>query len=331
MTADAAPEARRPRRGLEVVFLLLGIVGLAGVAVGVAAILGATVLSPTAFADRYVASIAAGDSSSARDALAAGAPLPDSPLLADEALASAHDRIEVVDVRLVASTADAATVAVAYRLAGERFDAELELWRGPGFFGLASDWRVATPLVAELELSATGPDRVVVNDAVEVDLSDGVVSIAAYPGVYAVSLPADERFFEVAEPIGAPAPAGESTALPLTTRGTAALAEAVTGRVGELLEACAASTSLTPPGCPFFARHADEYRDLAWQITSSPRLELSADGTAFSTAEAGQAIARFESEDFSGRGWKPAEEVAAIEVSGAVAESGGVVEVVLDG
>jgi len=333
----AAPEAepaaarrsrrRRPNRPLEVLWLVLGIGAIAGIVYGVAVLLGSTVLSPQAWAERYVSLIAEGRFDEASAAADPGIEPEFAALLSDGAL-EGGEGISALAVTLIEQSGPSATVRVAYELAGEPHEAELSLWRRTSFFGLASEWRVSTPLLGSMRLVSAGPDQLSVG-GVDV-LVPGTAILSAYPGVYPIGLAGGEQYFDMDGEPEAVVVSNDTVEVPVTVLATDALREAVAEGVTALIDECAKSDDIAPPGCPFAGRLFDEYKDLVWRITDYPVVELSADGATFSSSSDGRAYAKFQQENFAGRGWVDGSLVDGFPVSGTVTIVDGEVSVSLD-
>lgn len=295
------PKKRGPAfRLMEVGFLLLGIAGIAGLVYGGALLLGSTVLSPQAWAERYVDLVAKGSLTAASELVDPGTAPELSMLLQDGALPTDAPSLTATNVELLEQRGSSAKVSVQFLVDGVPQEAELSLWRRTTFFGLASEWRVSTPLLGSLRVTTTGPDEFLIGD-VPVTVS-GPITLPVYPGSYPITL-ASTEFYTLEAPLEVDAVTGETVAVEVTGAITPAYVEAAEAAITALIDECATSTQIAPVDCPFAGVLFEEYRDLSWKITDYPVLEIAADGTTYASTDDGRAYASFQQENFSGRGW----------------------------
>ncbi|MBN9606987.1 MAG: hypothetical protein J0G30_10290 [Actinomycetales bacterium] len=311
-------------------FLLLGLAGIAGLVLGIAAVLGATILSPETAAQRYLDALAAGRLDEAAQLAPTGAEGEDAALLGGPVLADPAARIAEVAVGAATREGGVATVPVAYTLAGEREQAQLTLVRGVSFLDLAGDWRVAAPLAGTLELPATPTDRVSVNG---VDVTTGPQGSAhpVYPGVYTITPARGDDLFALDTPQEVTVAAGATVEAGLPFTATPALTAAVQDAVDAAVAACATSTDRNPVGCPFGIEIFDEYQNLAWSIAQTPAVAVDAAAGTFASDGAGRATASYEVQTYDGRGWEPASQGTAFAVQGTFTVVSGEVSVALTG
>ena len=316
---------KKPNRALEVLWLVVGIAAIGGFVYGGAVLLGSTVLSPQAWAERYVTLIAEGDFADASELVDPQLDFTQLELL-DFAVPS--EGIQDVVVTPISETGPSAKVHVAFTLDGAPQESELSLWRRTSFFGLASEWRVSTALLGSVRLTSTGPEALNVGG---VDVAvPGEAIFPAYPGVYPVELTSSDTFFALADPLSAVVPANNTVEVPVTVTATAAYAEGAQAAVVAIIDECAASGDIAPIGCSFGAVLFDEYRNLTWRITDYPELEISEDGTRFHSTSKGRAYAKFEQENFAGRGWVDASYVDKFAVTGTLTVVDGVIIAAFD-
>lgn len=316
---------KQPNRVLEVLWLVLGIAAIGGVVYGGAVLLGSTVLSPQAWAARYVTLIADGDFAAASERVDPQLDPTQADLL--NSAVPSHGIQDVV-VTPISENGPSAKVHVAFTLDGVPQESELSLWRRTSFFGLASEWRVSTALLGSVRLMSSGPDALSVGG---VDVAvPGEAVFPAYPGVYPVDLTEADRFFELTAPVSAVIPANNTVEVPVTVTTTSAYDEGAQAAVVAIIDECASSGDIAPIGCPFGAVLFDEYRNLTWRITDYPVVEISDDGTRFESTSRGRAYAKFEQENFAGRGWVAASYVDKFHVTGTLTVADGVIIAAFD-
>lgn len=71
-----------------------------------------------------------------------------------------------------------------------------------------------------------------------------------------------------------------------------------------LLQGCAGSTEAVPDDCPMATFVFGDYRDLQWTIDTQPTVEISSDGTGWTTT-GGTATARYELRGYFDSGYSP--------------------------
>ncbi|MGI6879465.1 hypothetical protein [Microbacterium sp. gxy059] len=310
MSEDArtTPPARRRRPVLDAVVmcalfaLLLGALGAAF------ASLHREFWSASAFVERYVETIAAGDASGTLAIPGVAAESPDleqigRPLASEALLRSAVLTHDIADVHATseipkrgAEGADAVEVTVAYTIDG-RPDESSYLVEQDGRSGLVPSWRFETSPLGVVDLVVRGSWQLTVNgfeidkrqvspDGVEADPLAPLSLLVFSPGVYDVAV-------DTAATVAAATPVRatgslEIDELDLQTQPSEELTELVQTKVDEFLDECATQQVLQPAGCPFgetiewgFAQP-----DVAWSIDDYPRTSLAPDGDDWRVAPA---------------------------------------------
>lgn len=303
---------RRPRLGLELALIGVGLAVVVGAAFAGWAALERALYSPSAFVERYLGLLADGRAADALqipgvsvDALeleAAGLPVTsDEALLRSAALASLTDISVVSEEQLDDGRL---RVTAEYRAGAypgsTTFDVERE-----GTIGLAPTWRFATSPLAVMELTVKGSMSFDVNgfridkrqvspDGADADPLAPLPLLVFSPGVYSVSVDtaiaatpgiavlSDIPFHEIPVELQATA--------------TDEFVAVVQERVDEFLTGCAGQQVLQPTGCPFGYVLQDRIVSLpTWEIIQQPEVRLQPDGAGWRIVPA-EAAARLDVE-----------------------------------
>ena len=234
---DAAPPPSPWRRRRFTIALVAALAVLAGAVVYLALGVDVSAGSPTATVVSYLDALASGD---ARAALAAGAAPADRTLLTGAVLNEQRKLAPISHIRVLGvQTGDyGALVHVGYRVGGQDVDDRLTLVRDNG------EWRLDAVAV-DLEISggSTLPELTVFGQHVSAGndlwVFPGAVQFTSADEAFAIS-PQTAVFTDP------DVPAVTTLTATLTPAGTAA----GTAALAASLQACAASRSLAPAGCP---------------------------------------------------------------------------------
>lgn len=236
-----------------------------------------TVYSPAAVIGNYFDALAGRDADAA---LAVIAPEQTAGLARDlltEAVLAPDSYQPPADPDVGEVTVDGrrAVAEVSFTLGEERRTASLGLRREDGFADTVFHrWRL-TDGVQQLYLGEA-PAEVSVNGVrVPAYELDGPRTLPVLWGGYEVGVPDDDPLWDPRTATALVGPDGTAeVAVPMAAR--PAVREEVERQVRELLDACAASTELLPPGCPFGNARIATAEDVRWRIASYPELDLSA-------------------------------------------------------
>jgi hypothetical protein len=227
--------------------------------------------------------------------------------------------VEVTDVTVDGRNA---TAEVAYTLGGGRHTASLRLRRDEGIVdAVVHRWRVVDG-VGSL-LLRDPPAEVTVNGArVPAHDAQGPRVLPALPGGYQVGVADDDPLWQARSVSAQVAPQRTTeVAVPLVPRPE--VRDEVDRQVTARLDACAASTALVPPGCPFGYAVTAGAEAVEWRIVRYPNLGLTAG------AELGRAVMVVHSTTdgeamVTGRGrFGPVAATVPFPVSGVVSARGG--------
>jgi hypothetical protein len=236
-----------------------------------------TVYSPAAVVGEYFDALAERDADAALAVIApeqtAGLPRD---LLTDAVLDS-ESYVPPVDPDVGEVTVDGrrAVAEVAFTLGGERRTASLRLHRDDGFLdAVFHRWRLAGG-VQQMFLSEAPAEVSVNGERVVAYELDGPRTLPALWGGYEVGVPAGDPLWDSRTETVLVGPEGAAeAAVPMVAR--PGVAEEVERQVRQLLDECAASTELLPPGCPFGNARIAAAKHVRWRIASYPELGLSA-------------------------------------------------------
>ncbi|MET1052105.1 MAG: hypothetical protein ABWX65_05635 [Mycetocola sp.] len=277
---------KKKKRGIggwiaaAVVLVLLIVGGIVGFNIGTAA------HAPELQVQAYLDALKKGDAEEALSLSGTEVEKTDL-LLTDEAYANAEDRITRYTIGDSTIDGESATVTASITQGGEKYDQEFTLAKAGTDAVIFDKWALEAPPIGSVSVPVSAPDDAVIEiggiDASAARAGD-VVELRALPGTYAVALGGEATWYD-AEPttaavlgFGEEPQEVEPLAIALTDEGT----QAATDAVDEWLDACIASTDLTPSGCPFSATNSNNYEisNLVWTVTK-PTFTISefADGT----------------------------------------------------
>lgn len=236
-----------------------------------------TVYSPEAVIEKYFDALADRDADAALAVIApeqtAGGArdlLTDAVLAADGYRPPADPQIGEVSV-----DGRRATAEVSFTLGDERQTASVRLRRVDGFADtVLHRWRLVGG-VQQLYFREA-PGEVSVNGVrVPAYELDGPRTLPVLWGGYEVGVPGDDPLWDPRTTTALAGPAGTAeVTVPLAARPE--VREEVERQVRAVLDACAASTELLPPGCPFGNARVATAEDVGWRIASYPELDMSA-------------------------------------------------------
>lgn len=278
--------------------------GAASLLFGIAVIvLNLTVFSPQGFVTTYLQTLGERDVS---DALAMpgvelpGAVTKDSAaaaLLAPESLAHITDIQTTDDVDLGGGVH---RITASYRLAGvesesERSSSQFRVQEDGSAFLLFNRWRFETSPVAMLQVQVANGASAAAGTSPLTSRDLGVDNAAfsaraefpvLVPGL--VVLSHESHYLTgIVVPVLLNTP-GESRTAAVAAAPNAAFIDAVTTSIHSFLDACATSTSLFPPGCPFSKQVSDRIvGSPAWSITAYPPIGILSGADSWILAQAG--------------------------------------------
>ncbi|MBO3662789.1 hypothetical protein [Microbacterium stercoris] len=251
---------------------------------------------PSAFVERYLATLAEGDTAAAvafpgvavDTTDLEGAGLPDTA--SDALLRPAVVTWNLTDVEIVGekTSGDVTEVTASYELDGADGETTFRV-RPAGMEGLVPRWGFETSPLAEIEVAVRGSRQFSVNGfeidqrqvsplGPEADPLEPVSMLVLTPGVYSVSV---DTSIAAAPPVTvmADAPLG-SVPIELQATPTAEFADVVTQKVSDFLAQCATQKVLQPTGCPFGTPIEDRVLPdtIQWSIITPPPLTMVPDG-----------------------------------------------------
>jgi hypothetical protein len=280
------PERRR------VVVLVSSIVGgvvvlviLAAIAVSV---LNTAVFSPQKQVETYLSDI---QSKNARGALALGdvdAATNTRVLLSNRVLAATPAGITSYRILNTTTSGDQASVTAQIDRDGTKSTTSFTLRRGGSTGLFFSNWRLDTVDLGALSIRVpTGVQSLKVNgvsvDVAKAGLTDGMLTLPAFPGSYTVSLGGDRSWLSatpVKKTVGFGRLASSVSVVEFTLAATPALDKEIATQITDLLANCAKSTDLAPAGCPFKYYSYGDTSGVSWTLGAAPTytLEQSYDG-----------------------------------------------------
>jgi hypothetical protein len=228
----------------------------------------------------YIADLASGDTKSALslvdDAEAYGTDA--NPLLSAAALSKPASRPSAARIAKSAPTTvdgdrDAVAVTVTYTVDGTQVQQTIIATASES----AKSYLLKSPFMTVTVSGAKGRP-VKVNG---IGMPDGATQLRAFPGAYGASIAGSDLVAPATAPAIYDSSNGGVTAniyLPAPTIAAGASAVVQTA-VNHALDACAASTSPSPQGCPF--RYGDSGADMKWTIATYPKVKarIGGDGT----------------------------------------------------
>jgi hypothetical protein len=265
----------RPRRWRRTA-LLAGTVAVL-LLVGLGYAIRVTITSPESTVDAYFAALTDRDPAAA---LRLTAPeIADQvarDVISDAVLGSAgYSPPAEVSVGRVTVDDRQAVADVSYAIEGRRHEVSLRLRRDEGVRDAVLPRWLVVDGVGSMLLREV-PGRITVNGQPVAAYDQlGPRILPALPGGYRVGVPADDPLWEPREiPVRVAPQAATDVDVPLTAR--PAVRDEVDRQVTGLLDRCAASTELVPPGCPFGYGVAGSAEEVRWRILSYPNVGLSA-------------------------------------------------------
>ncbi|WP_371029501.1 hypothetical protein [Pseudoclavibacter sp. JSM 162008] len=324
------PMTGRTKRRLRIVGVCTTVAVLVVTASAIAITSVNTQRGAVAKVREYVEAIAAGDATHAGELVDPNVETSQRDYVSDAMLASATERITVLDVvetelsPAAPSTSwfeepaqephgsgrETRNVQVTYRLGGTTESTVLAVERIENEFLVLETWRVVTPLVFE---SVAGTSHAMDFTIGAVAAAPGPVEtltwegsqpvswvpFSAYPAIYPVS-GTESTFYSVAsEPVRVgPVEAEHVPDRNLVYTPTDALTEAVDAAVTAMIDECVLSTDAAPDGCPFDTYVYGADTPLSWQVTSYPDVSVSTTSDRF---EVEDGLASFSYTGSSGR------------------------------
>lgn len=326
--APPAPLSPRTKRALVATGIAAGAIAVLGIAGAVAVSAVNAGRGPEAAVEQYVGLIAEGRAEAATALVDPDIANAERGFLVDTVLGAATERISDVEVE-VSVVGDTGYADVAYRLDGVEQSATLDVERQDNEWLVLESWRVASPLVSEVAVVASG--GAVEIGGIEVPLDEyGYGTAVVYPGVYEVS-PVATRFFE-ADPVTAVSagPLSFGTPVDVAFEPTAALQEEIDAQMTAYVDGCAQQTVGDPEGCPFAVYVYPSDTEVTWAVESYPSVEISEDGTGF-RASGGTAIATYIDSGFFSDDEEEVSEEVDISFSGDIGIDGDEVTITTDG
>lgn len=279
MTAQPDPSEvfidyqRRPGRhravliGAAVILLLIGVVYAVRTTVG----------SPQSAVTAYFAALADRDADAALRLTAPEITGPvDRSVINDAVLRSdGYSPPEQVSVTQVTVDDRDAVAEVTFTIDGRRHDASLRLRRGDGIADAVWHRWLVIDGVGSLLLREV-PAQITVNgQPVGAYDEQGPRILPALPGGYQLGIPEGDPLWEArTTPVQVEPQDGTDVDVSLVPR--PAVRDEVDRQVVRLLDQCADSTELVPPGCPFGYAVAGNAEEVRWRILSYPNIGLSA-------------------------------------------------------
>lgn len=306
-----APESGMARelsaRGKKRALVALSAVGAVVVlAVGSVVAVNAVKAGPDQLVREYVQALVDGDAEKALGILDPDIPNEERVLLTNEVFRAAGNRVEGFEVLSSKVSGESAVVHVELRQGGRKHEQAFSLRKNQPEL-LDDNWTFgSTPLqrvavTADAAVKSLSINGVTVPTGQENENAFSTYfSVPAFPGSYSVGLPEDEKYLaaakqEVLVAVGSAPQAAEDAKLTVTA--SEHLQSETSRQVDAALAACAKSTEMDPPGCPFSGFAFGDVRNVKWSITSEPdyTMQRSFDGTwRLSGATPGEASVTYE-------------------------------------
>ncbi|WP_043806390.1 hypothetical protein [Pseudarthrobacter sp. PvP004] len=258
---------------------LLGLMLAAAGAIVCINLVSSSVASPQQPVKEYLAALQKGEGEEALGLLRAKIPSSNPAMLDGTALQTAVSKMSDVKVgNPEARGSNRMAVPVDYSLDGSRLHTEFLMERTGTQWLFFAKWAFVPTTLPTIEVTVVNASEATLN-GVPVNMPNGRNNFAVlFPGKYEASL--NGTYFE------APAASalvstrdGGQAPLNLQTRSTAAMNEAVAGKVREFLDSCAAQATeqqRLQPDCPFY--HASNARvvdgTIKWEITEYPKITI---------------------------------------------------------
>lgn len=322
MVAPVAPAAAKAmtaqqKRLIIIISVIVGVLAALGITF---AVLNSTVFSAENTAKSYLSAIASGDYDKASS-------LGDPQIPANKAVLltnAAAKKDGIVNQRIVSSVANPGgsyTVKLAYSLNGKTINDSVELVPDGSKFLIFKNWKISTPLLKEIYVTAPQSAASVTVNGVKVtsknssDDSDSSSSMSfkVYPGKYEVK--AAKSKYISAEPLSLNT--NDNNGGTLDVKPTDALSDAINTKVKDALDKCAASKDAEPEGCPFSMYDSDSVRNVSWSIVDYPNIsadDISLSGGSFYGSD-GEVKVTYEYQNFDNT-WDPENDSTSYSVSG---------------
>lgn len=276
---DVDPDAvfvdYRPRPWLRKALLI--VVAVALLLIGAVYAIRSTVSSPESAVRGYFDALADRD---AGGALAATAPevrdqvardVISDAVLGAEGYAPPRD----VDIRELTVDGRGAVAEVSYTVDEQERSATLRLRRDDGMLDSVLHRWLVVDGIGSLRLTDPPAEVTVNGQRIAAYDAQGPRILQALPGGYQIGVPEGDPLWEARSVPAQVAPQDATEVrVPLTAR--AEVRESVEAQVRDLVDDCAASTELVPPGCPFGYAVVAQAEDISWRIERYPSLSLTA-------------------------------------------------------
>lgn len=305
VTVAHTPLSKKAKRNLA---LVGGAAGLVVVLIGGGAI-AANVMragnGPEKVVEKFLAAMVDGN---AEDAMAIADPSisnVERVLLTNEIYQKASARPDGFTVLKTTEAEDSASVLVELRQNGVKSETTYQLLKTNPTL-LNNNWSLKGIGTGLVSVQLAPEQSTILVNGVEVDLAginiEGGYSyqLPALPGSYALDLPQTSKYLS-AEPATAVVSiqeTGSGKSASLTPKPNAAFSAAVNEQVSTLLKACAAQKLLNPKDCPFSTYEYSDVRNISWEITKEPVVDVYAGSKdnqwTLSTEKSGEAIASYE-------------------------------------
>jgi len=247
------------KKAKAVGFSVLGVAVLVGLGFGAVAYLNSQ-RKPEAQVQQYLQLLADGKAEKAAEMVDPGIDNSSRVLLTDEALASAKQRLEVVDVKQESKDESGASIRATYSINGEQHERVFTVDRGDKEYGLLDTWDLNDPLLVPVKISTDQISKVTVGKApVELQQDDSYFgeSTAAYsgnfyvyPGIYNVTAPNTDYLQVDAQELRANHPDDLEAAVTLNTQVTDQLSDLALDAVHKFATACVTVPTNLNEGCP---------------------------------------------------------------------------------
>lgn len=254
------------------VFLVLLAVAAAWVTI---ALVNKYMYGPETDVRAYFHHLEEGDGARALGALNAQVPEgTDATLLDGDALRTATESLEDVEVSTVSQDSESAVVRADYTLEGERHSTEYHLHPAETQWGFFTVWDFDETPLPTLEVSMSGVSSADINGT-SAALPDSRQSFAALPpGNYTASY-ASKYIDTEPKSVTLTAP-DQDESVTLTARPSQTLEDEVQSSIGEDLKECTDQKTLYPTDCPFSYEFSGRVQGTpTWKIVEQPEPEIS--------------------------------------------------------
>jgi hypothetical protein len=271
--AMTPPSAASRKRARLAVLVLGGALLLAALVAGVRWAGNTYLFAPSAPVEKAMTAIQQGDFDTL-EKLVDKSEVGDTSLLSEEVYEAArYDDLDFEIVEKEGWDNDHVSILVKAKAADKEWRQFYEVERVGRTFGLFNDWELTSFSLPHINVDTSAATTVMVN-GVEVDPSGD--SLAVLPGKYTFSAPADNEYFEFNE-LSYEVTSGNRASnsyKSLKEKPTSELLAAASAQARELLDECAASTSLELPhdACPDVDFGWGEFRNIEYTVDSYPSL-----------------------------------------------------------